>query len=484
MDRQEAERIYDAGKEAVVETLLKMAVPIRELEKLEQRVIELEQIVARLTRNSSNSSRPPSSDPPGTSKAKKKPSRRKQGGQPGHKGKKRELLPLEEMDAIHNIFPQSCKYCSLPFAQEFKIPTPHPLRHQVFELPEIVPLKTEYRCHTLQCSCGCHTTASLPEEVARSEFGPRVHAAVAYLAALHRVSRRGIAEIIENFFNITIATGTICNAAERVSEACLPVVDTIKRYVASALALNIDETGWKYKGKRRYLWTFVSLRAILFHISPSRSAKVLKEILGEIYAGVITSDDHSAYSSYQKGLRQLCWAHLIRKLKALKEDRSSPHHAYCFAKNMLADIGAIFSRWHAFKNSGGNRDQLWRDTQPMRERMRDYCIIFRYSSDARVQTRTKRLLDNWHHLFTFLKYEGVEPTNNIAERAIRPAVQWRKICFGSQSVIGEQFTGRLLSVVRTCQIHGINAFDFLAKVVAAAFSPSKSLPSLPLALPN
>ena len=135
MDRQEAERIYDAGKEAVVETLLKMADRIRDLEKLEQRVIELEQIIARLTRNSSNSSRPPSSDPPGTPKAKKKPSRRKQGGQPGHKGKKRELLPLEEMDAIHNIFPQACKYCSLPFAQEFKIPTPHPLRHQVFELP-------------------------------------------------------------------------------------------------------------------------------------------------------------------------------------------------------------------------------------------------------------------------------------------------------------------------------------------------------------
>ncbi|MCP4337471.1 MAG: transposase [Desulfobulbaceae bacterium] len=151
---------------------------------------------------------------------------------------------------------------------------------------------------------------------------------------------------------------------------------------------------------------------------------------------------------------------------------------------MLKDIGAIFSRWHAFQNSPGSRDKLWVDTLPFRERMNDFCVIFRYSSDQRVETRTKRLLDNWQHLFTFLKLDGVQPTNNSAERAIRPAVQWRKICFGSQSQIGEHFTERLLSVVRTCQIHGTNPFEFLTKLVNASFSAKQHLPSSQILLPN
>jgi transposase len=323
----------------------------------------------------------------------------------------------------------------------------------------------------------------LPAHVAHSNFGPRTHAAIAYLASVHRLTRRGIAEIMQSLFGLTISTGAVCNAAERVSRACLPVVGAIKRYAASAPTLNVDETGWKYQGKGRFLWTFVAPDAVLFHVSPSRGAKVLREVLGDSFAGIITSDDHSAYASYHKnGLRQLCWAHIIRKLKALEEDRSSPH-AYCFARNMRREIEAVFSLWHAFGNSGGSRAQLRLDTLPMRQRMRDFCVIFRYSSDPRVRTRTKRLLDNWQHLFTFLDYDGVQPTNNSAERAIRPAVQWRKICFGSQSQIGELFAGRLLTVVRTCQLHNINAFAFLTNLVNASFSDNQRFSYLPLSLP-
>ena len=326
MDRQAAERIYEAGKEAAAETLLRMDARIR----------ELEQVVARLTRNSSNSSRPPSSDQPGTKKSSQKtPSKRKQGGQPGHKGKKRQLLPPEMVTKTHNLFPEICSCCNRPFAEELKVPSPNPLRHQVTDLPIIVPKTTEYRCHSLLCSCGHKTMATLPAEVAQSEFGPGVHAVIAYLMAAHRVTRRGITEIMGSIFGISISTGGVCNVAERVSEASIPVVGVIKRYIASATALNIDETGWKNKGKRCYLWTFVAVRAVFFLISPSRGAKVLKEVLGEHFAGIITSDDHSAYHSYhKKGIRQLCWPHLIRKLKALKDGRSSPH-AYCFAKICL-----------------------------------------------------------------------------------------------------------------------------------------------------
>jgi transposase len=475
MDRQAAERIYEAGKEAAAETLLKMDARIR----------ELEQVVARLTRNSSNSSRPPSSDQPGTKKSSQKtPSKRKQGGQPGHKGKKRQLLPPEMVTKTHNLFPEICSCCNRPFAEELKVPSPNPLRHQVTDLPIIVPKTTEYRCHSLICSCGHKTMATLPAEVAQSEFGPGVHAVIAYLMAAHRVTRRGITEIMGSIFGISISTGGVCNVAERVSEASIPVVGVIKGYIASATALNIDETGWKNKGKRCYLWTFVAVRAVFFLISPSRGAKVLKEVLGEHFAGIITSDDHSAYHSYhKKGIRQLCWPHLIRKLKALKDGRSSPH-AYCFAKNMLKEAGAIFTIWHAFKAHGGSREQLWGKTLPIQERIRDYCHIFLNSKDPLVCTRAKKTLANFDHLFTFLKYKGVEPTNNLAEQKLRPAVQWRKICFGSQSNNGMRFTERLSTVVGTCRINGINPFIFLVDMVAASFSSNLAPPTLPPVLPN
>jgi transposase len=475
MDRQEAERIYEAGRDAVIEKLLSLDVRIRELEK----------IVAKLSENSSNSSRPPSSDPPWRKKepSREKPSKRKQGGQPGHKGKKRELLPPELVTETHNLFPETCSHCQLPFAQEMQIPSPNPFRHQVTDLPKIVPLTTEYRCHSVLCSCGHRTVAVLPEEVAQSEFGPGVHALIAYLMAAHRVTRRGITEIMGSIFGISISTGAVCNVAERVSEACVPVVGVIKKYIATAPNLNIDETGWKDRGKRCYLWTFVALRAVFFLISPSRGAKVLKEVLGEQFAGSITSDDHSAYNSYhKKGIRQLCWPHIIRKLKALKDGRSSPH-AYCFARNMLKEVGAIFTLWHAFKASGGSREQLWQKSLPIQERIHDYCEIFLNSTDPLVRTRTKKTLANWDYLFTFLKYEGVEPTNNLAEQKLRPAVQWRKICFGSQSSTGLRFTERLSTVVGTCRINGINPFNFLVELVGNRFSGKHAVPTLPL-LPN
>lgn len=479
MDRQEAERIYNAGKEVVIETLLAMDARIK---YLEQKIPELERAIAALSKNSSNSSRPPSSDKPWINKTKRiRSGNRKQGGQLGHKGKKRELLPPEEMDHIHNIFPVRCGCCHLPFSSTAQILSAQPTRHQVFDLPVVVPTKEEYRCHSLLCQCGHRTAGSLPSHIAQSAFGPRVHAAIAYLASVHHGSRRGIAEIMHSFFGLEISTGAICNAAKRVSTACVPVVDGLKRYTANAPALNIDETGWKSKGDRRYLWTFVSPFAVFFLITASRGAKVLKEVLGDTFAGIITSDDHSAYSSYHKhGLRQLCWAHIIRKFKGLKDDCSSPD-AYRFSKNMLKEIGTIFTYWHAFPDSGCSREQLWLATALIRGRMKRYCNHYRESKDPLVRTRAKRTLKNWEYLFTFLKHEGVEPTNNAAERAIRPAVQWRKNCFGSQSDTGERFTERLLTVVRTCQMHGVNAFECLVKIMNANYSehPALSLPFLP-----
>lgn len=151
---------------------------------------------------------------------------------------------------------------------------------------------------------------------------------------------------------------------------------------------------------------------------------------------------------------------------------------------MLKNIGAVFKIWHRFQTEPCSREKLWNDTALMRREMHDFCFIFDSSIDDRVKIRAKRLLDNWQHLFTFLHYDGVEPTNNSAERAIRPAVQWRKICLGSQSKTGEHFTERLLSVIGTCRLHDINPLEFLAKLADAHLAGEQDFKSLTLTLPE
>lgn len=470
MDVREAELIYEAGKETVVKTLLEMDARIK---ALEEQVLILTKKIASLSSNSTNSSKPPSSDGPRVSKLKKRKSGLSPGGQKGHKAHRRELVPIGDVENTYEHYPDVCEKCAEPLDPQTCKETSEPLKHQTFELPKIKPVVSEHRLHELECACGHKTRAKLPAGIGQSQFEPRVHGAIAYLTSVHKIGRRGIVEIMNTLFGLPLCLGSVCNCIERISSELEPVVEEARQSLPDSENLNIDETGWKCKGDRRYLWVFVSPLVVYFSIAASRGAKVLRSVLGSVFKGVISSDDHSAYSSYHnKGIRQLCWAHMIRKFRGLKESRSSPD-AYVFSKNMLKELGHIFGCWHAFREGYITRPQLLDATILMRARMKGYCLKYRSSPDGEVCTRAKRTLANWNHLFTFLTHEGVEPTNNAAEQAIRPAVQWRKLCFGNQSDAGERFTERILTVTRTCQRQGKNPFDFLSDLMEAAF---KGLP--------
>jgi transposase len=459
MDKPEAEALYDSGKGPTVSKLL----------ELDEECKALKAKIDALSTDSTNSSKPPSSDGPRVIRPKKKKSSRSPGGQKGHKGHRRELLPVEEVNHFRDHYPDTCGNCAAPLDPQTCEETSEPVRYQTFDLPKCKPTVTEDRCHELGCSCGHKTRAQLPAEVSQSQFGPRVHGAIAYLTSVHRIGRRGIVEIMNTLFGLDLCLGSVCNCIERVSPKLEPTENEVRETLAGSANLNIDETGWKRKGVRGYLWVFASPLVAYFTIAASRGAKVVKSVLGDVFQGVITSDDHSAYSSYHKeGVRQLCWAHLIRKLKGLKDSRGSPE-SYVFAKNMLKEVGYILGCWHAFREGYITRRQLLDTTTLPRARMKRYCMKYLSSADAEVRTRAKRTLSNWPHLFTFLTYEGVEPTNNAAERALRPAVQWRKLCFGNQSEEGERFTERILTVTRTCQLRGKNPFHFLSDLMEAAF---------------
>lgn len=280
------------------------------------------------------------------------------------------------------------------------------------------------------------------------------------------MTRRGCQEIAKTIFGIEISLGSVCKLHDEVSESLAPAHEEARETLPKQPVLNIDETGWKTLGKGRWLWVFVTPVVVFFHVAASRGSKVLKEILGDECHGVLCSDMYSAYKKYHHGVRQFCWAHIIRGIKGIKHSCRSPD-AVRFSKWMLSETGRIFALWHAFMRGDLDRQTLVVKSVPIRARMHKCLQYYADSRDYDVSKACKSLLKHWHGLFTFLEYEGVEPTNNAAERGGRPAVQWRKICFGNQSEEGELLTARLLTAERSCILQGRNPFQFLLESVIA-----------------
>jgi transposase len=465
MTREEVAALVNGNPEAAVELILKLLATV---ERLTARVEELERKIALLTRDSSNSSKPPSSDgPAGKPKARPpvKSKKRNPGGQPGHKGTNRDLIATEEVDEVIPVFPGACDHCGAPLTPDLDHPTGKYWRHQVTDIPEPKPEVIEYQLQCVRCSCGAENWAK-PPKTAQSGFGPRLTALFAHLTGLHRVTRRGCQEIAKTIFGIDIGLGSVCKLHQEVSESLAPVHAEAREALPEQPVLNIDETGWKTQGKGRWLWVLVTPLVAFFHVAASRGAKVLREILGAEYKGILCSDMYSAYKAFHNGVRQFCWAHIIRGIKGIKHACRSPD-AVRFSKWMLSETGRMFALWHAFKAGYLDRETLVRKSVPIRSRMSKCLQMYRTSSDPDVAKAAKSLLKHWHGLFTFLEHEGVEPTNNSAERGVRPAVQWRKICFGNQSKDGELLTARLLTAERSCILQGRNAFQFLVESVVA-----------------
>jgi transposase len=260
--------------------------------------------------------------------------------------------------------------------------------------------------------------------------------------------------------------GSVCNLHEEVSRCVERSCEEIKEALPKQTVLNVDETGWKTHGQNRWIWAFTTPVLAFFHIAASRGSKVLKEVLGDVFHGTLCSDMYSAYKAFHKGDRQFCWAHIIRTVKGVKHACRSPDGVK-FSTWMLCETGRMFALWHAFIDERLDRKTLVLKSVPIRARMNRCLQYYLTSEDYDVRQTAKSLLKHWDGLFTFLEQDRVEPTNNLAERALRPAVQWRKICFGNQSEEGEALTARLLTITRTCKLKQKNSLDLLANSIIA-----------------
>ena len=460
MDRQAAGKLYDSGKEPTVAKLLEYDAETKQLKSR----------IAQLEKNSTNSSKPPSSDQAQDKNPKPEKSdpqnTRKPGGQPGHPGSHRKLLSVEQVDHFIHYYPETCGNCGKALPQtETAHGAGEVVRWQVAEIEPIHPFITEHQGHTTLCECGYSNTAPLPPEVVRSNFGPRLASVIAYLTSVLHVPRRGIREFCETLLNVHLALGSVQNLLEETSEALEPPDQQLKDALPQEPVINSDETGWR----DRWLWIFVASTFIYFQVAATRSSKVLEDVLGRVYQGILCVDRWGAYTKYHQGLFQICWAHLKRDFLGILKigEATQSEEAILFAQTMEKLRKRVMAKWYRFKDGDLSRTELIKKTKLIRNAAKRCLKQYRHSEEECVKNLSGKLFKRFDDLFTFIFHEGVEPTNNIAERGIRPAVQWRKICFGNRSNGGAVLTSRLLTVTRTCWLQKRNPLEFLVEAITA-----------------
>lgn len=440
---------------------------LNKLDDLAKRVetleIENRELKERLNNNSSNSSLPPSK----SFKKKKntqKPSSKKGGGQPGHKGHYRELLPVDQVDFIQGcLLPDNCQCGGTINASGDYV------RHQVHELPILKLNITEYQLQQGCCdACRRKHVANLPTGITWGITGAKLTGFMSELIAKYGLSRSEQKLFLKEIFNFSISKGTIFNKQKIVNMAMQAPVDELLPIVKESSSVNADETGHNRDGKNEWIWGFISSTAAHFSIHASRGKKVLRNMLGD-YKNTVISDRYAAYNIFDSSQRQICWAHLKRDFTKLSEKNNKIIAR--IGKHLLECESAIFKIWHDFKSGKISRDELCRLANPIRRRTGELLEQGTYTDPILKAARfCKNILENFNALWTFLENDSVEPTNNHAERSLRPLVIWRKKYFCTRSDYGSEFVARSGSIITTCKLNGKSSFEFLTTLMGNYFS--------------
>jgi len=420
--------------------------------------VQIADLKASLKQDSSNSSRPPASDPPHLKPAPpRKPSGRRRGGQPGHGRNDRIRL---EPDEVVDAKPDRCRRCGEALAGD----DPEPIVRQVFELPVVRPLVVEHRAHRLTCPrCGASTCGDPPGE-AGAGYGPRTQAVCAFLSGEGRMSKRRVARVMKGLFGLPIGPASVCGLERRTAEALAPIHAEVLEHVRG-LDANVDETRWPQGREGGWLWTAVTKGLAAFLVASSRGRDAFAELMGRSPPGVVTSDRYSAYSHLPAGRRQACWAHLIRDFQAMV-DRGDAGSA--IGEDLLMHAGVLFEAWSKVRAEASSRPTFAAETLPwLRREVRELLEAGSRCGLRKTAATCRELLKIEPSLWTFATVEGVEPTNNDAERSLRHAVCWRKTSFGTDSAGGSRFVECILTAVESCRRQGRDLLDFLVEAVSA-----------------
>ena len=418
---------------------------------------KIQELQARLNKSPRNSSLPPSSE---HSHAKPNPDKPKsnkpRGGQPGHPKHDRKLIPSAECNQVVPVKPSVCRSCGDKLVGR----DAEPRRHQVWEVPEIKPLVTEYQLHRLTGpGCGKSTCAALPLGVPGGQAGPRLIALVALLMGCFRQSKSRVVMFLTQVLGQPCSTGWVVKLQNHATAALRPAYDQWAAQLPAQEVLGIDESPTKEATSKSWLWMCVAPRFTVFALRTTRAATVLGELLGDAYTGVVNCDRARMYFCLPR--LQWCWAHLKRDFQALVDSGEGVKKR--LGHDLLRPTRKLFQLWARCRDGTLTRAEFECPMKPIREEIDSLLLRGSFGGIGMAEELSKHR----QRLWTFVDVEGVEPTNNASERALRHAVIWRKLSFGTQSAKGSRFVETLLTVVETCRQQSRHVFAFLTDAMQA-----------------
>jgi transposase len=448
-----------AAKDAII------AEQDRRIAALEKQVAQL---LEQLGQNSRNSHKPPSTDTPEErqkrkNREKKARQARKRGGQPGHRGASRELVPPEKVSKFVDLFPAECENCWKPLPE---MPDASATRYQQIEVPPIEPRTTEWRRHQVTCPCCGYKTRAAYDgaQIPASPFGPRLMAIMALLTGVYHLGRRRAVELLSDIVGVHVSLGALSAVEERVSSAVQPCVDEAWARVRAAEVKHTDGTSWSQGGATMALWTLAAAGVTVFKILANSAKNTLRPLFGALH-GILISDRAKALNFWAMAQRQICWAHLLRKYIAFSE-RAGPSAA--FGKKLLDYTGLVFDYWHDYKDGRLDRATFVAWLTPVRLQLEATLEAAVAAGISGLSGACADILDHRQALWNFVDQAGVQPTNNHAEREIRAFVLWRKRSFGTQSERGNIFAENLMTIAYTARKQQRNVLAFLSACCAAA----------------
>jgi len=436
------------------------------LDRIDQLEAQLQKLTPR------NSSVPPSTEHPHAKPDRKKTTttNRKQGGQKGHKRHLRELVPTQQCTSVTECFPEACRRCG----GELEPTADAPQRHQVWDLPPIEPVIDEFQLFRGHCPCcGITSQAELPSGVPTGQCGPRLAAFTGLLMGHFRQSKRRASMFLGDLLNIPCSPAWTVKIQNLVSDAIAVPYEQLRGELEKQPQLFVDESPTKEKKKKAWLWVAVAPMFAVFGIFGNRSRESLVSLIGD-YSGIILNCDRA--KMYLDGKRlQWCWAHLKRDIQKLID--SSDGQVRRLGHDLMRQERLLFEHWRRYKAGAITWRGFQRLAGPIREQFNSLLMRGSWSGNKKLTGFCDEILPRKEHLWTFLEVEGIEPTNNTAERALRPAVIYRKLSFGTQSAAGSRYLERILTISETCRLQNRNAYQYLIAAMEAKFTgqPSPSL---------
>lgn len=440
------------------------------IDELEKQVETLTEQLQKLTPR--NSSLPPSSEHPHAKPPRKAGGgkKRKQGGQKGHKRHLRELVPTEDCTSVTECHPAECRRCGGELEPDASLPK----RHQVWDLPPIEPIVDEYQLFRGHCGCcGITTRAELPEGVPTGQCGPRLAAFTGLLMGHFRQSKRRASSFLGDLLNIPCSPAWTVKIQKLVSQAVAAPYEELRCELTSQTQLFVDESPTKENREKAWLWVAVAETFAVFGIFANRKRESLVSLVGD-YRGIILNCDRAKMYLDGKKL-QWCWAHLKRDFQKLID--SPDGQVKRMGHELMRQHRKLFELWRRYKAGKIKWRTFQRSVVPIRKKMGHLLLRGALGKNAKLRGFCDELHARQEHLWTFTRVEGIEPTNNTAERALRPAVIYRKLSFGTQSAAGSRYLERMLSISETCRLQNRNAYQYLIEAMEAKFA-GHAAPSL------